>query len=67
MQNKIKDLMIKAVKEGASEATINELVDTVGKMATEMAVNATSKLYVEKIKEAAEAGKAEFEAKQKGE
>jgi hypothetical protein len=66
-REKIVELQDEAIKQGASKEGIHQLIDEVGKFATQMAVEATSKLYVSKIKEAAELGKAEYEAKLKEE
>jgi hypothetical protein len=65
--NKITEIREKLINGGADKIEVDKLIDEVGKFATEMAVKATSEIYITKIKEAAEEGKAEYERKLKEE
>ena len=65
MQKKVIELRDMLIQNGADERIVDNLIDATGKLATEIAVKATSDMYISKIKEAAEAGKAEYETKLK--
>ena len=65
MQKQIIELRHTLIQNGADEKIVDNLIDATGKFATEIAVKSTSDMYISKIKEAAEAGKAEYEAKLK--
>ena len=65
MQKHIIELRDMLIQNGADEKVVDNLIDATGKLATEIAVKATSNMYITKIKEAAEGGKAEYEAKLK--
>ena len=57
---RINDILVVA---GANAKTVSELMDAVGKLATSLAVEATTKGFIEVVKNAAEEGKKEYEAK----
>jgi len=65
MIEKINELANKIIDAGASLGDVNELIDAVGQYATEEAVKATTEQVMSIIKDAAEEGKAEYEAKLK--
>ena len=64
---RIVEIRNELIGKGIESKLVDELIDEVGKFATETAVKATSDMYISKIKEAAEEGKAEYERKLKEE
>ena len=62
---KIFELRDEINKQGVSVQLIDQLIDEVGKFATETAVEATTRAVIEQIKKAAEEGKEVYEEKLK--